>query len=327
MGSLRRRAAGLVVGSHDGLERGVPRAAVTNERQQQTERRAVRSRDPSLSPRANELLTRELQEALGTDEVVVPKDAPTHSREAHGTHSSVAATLASNRPILIITFLAALVVGGVVALVTGQYWAVILAAVLHATGTLVVTAGAIHLSTETEHVDPTVAAHLEEEGVADPDRVLSELVEDFAGAREARGVAEVVTSGHNARTRAPEDDRARAAVEQQTALTPSSGAAAVAGSRSAVAALAWWIVGALTLLSVVVAAIVGGEMWALPAVAVPLCGGWVAVQYRMARGRDRSQRSPGDTQSGARRLVPIGVFVLAGVIWFMVVMGWIGDLL
>jgi hypothetical protein len=300
---------------------------VTDQPPQQTERRAVRAEDPSLSARANELLTHELQEALGTDEVVVPKDAPTHSREAHGTHSSVAATLASNRLILIITFLAALVVGGVVALATGQYWAVVMAAALHAIGTLIVTAAAIHLTIETEHVDPTVAALLEEEGVADPDRVLSELVEDFAGAREARGVAEVVTSGHNERTTAPEDDGARAAVEQRTALTPSSGATRAAGSRSVIEALEWWIVGVLTLLSIVVAAIIGGEMWALPAVVVPLCAGWGAVQYWMGRGRGRSQRPRDDTESGARRLAPIGVFVVTGVIWFMVIAGWIGDLL
>jgi energy-converting hydrogenase Eha subunit C len=293
-----------------------------------TERRAVRSEDPSLSPRANELLTRELQEALGTDEVVVPKDEPRRSRDEHATHSPLAATLASNRPILIVTFLAALVLGGIVALVTGAYWAVVLAAALHAIGTLIVAAGAIHLTTETEHVAPTVAARLEEEGVADPDRVLSELVEDFAGAREARGVAEVVSSGHNERTTAPDDDRARAAIEQRTALTPSSGATPAEGSRSAVAALEWWIVCALAVLSLVVGAIVGGEMWALPAVVVPLCAGWVALQHWMARGHATSQRSPASgAQSGVRRLAPVGAFVVAGVIWFMVVVGWIANLL
>jgi hypothetical protein len=300
---------------------------VTDHPRQQTERRPVRSEDPSLSPRANELLTHELQEALGTDEVVVPKDAPQRSREEHGRHPSVAATLASNRPILIVTFLAALVIGGIVALVTGQYWAVLVAAVLHAIGTLAVAAGAIHLTTETEHVAPTVAARLEEEGVADPDRVLSELVEEFGGTQEARGVAEVVSQGHNERRTAPEDDRARSAVEQRTALTPTSGAAPAGGSRSAVAALEWWIAGALSVLSIAVAAIIGGEMWALPAIVVPLCAGWVALQHWMARGRARSERAPGDTQAGVRRLAPIGVFVVVGVIWFMLVGGWIANLL
>jgi hypothetical protein len=219
------------------------------------------------------------------------------------------------------------VIGGIVALVTGQYWAVLVAAALHAIGTLAVAAGAIHLTTETEHVDPAVAARLEEEGVADPDRVLSELVEDFGGAREARGVAEVVSSGHNERTAAPDDDRPRAAVEQRTALTPTSGAAPAGGSGSAVVALEWWIVGALAVLSIVVAALIAGDMWALPAVVVPLCAGWIGLQHWMARGRATPHRAPGDAGSGTRRLVPIGIFVVVGVIWFMVVLGWIGGLL
>jgi hypothetical protein len=311
---------------HGRRARGVLPGAVTDEPQQQTERRAVRSDDPSLSPRANELLTHELQEALGTDHVVVPQGEPERRRDQHATSSPLAATLAGNRPILIVTFLAALVIGGIVALVTGAYWAVVLAAALHAVGTLIVAAGAIHLTTETEHVAPTVAARLEEEGVADPDALLSELVEDFAGAREARGVAEVVSSGHNERTTASEDDRPRSAVEQRTALTPSSGPSSPGGARSAVAALEWWIVGALAVLSIVVAAIIGGQMWALPAIVVPLCAGWFALQYWMARGHATAERPPGDAASGARRLVPIGVLVVAGVIWFMVVVGWIADL-
>lgn len=211
------------------------------------------------------------------------------------------------------------------ALVTAQYWAVVVALALHAVGTVAVTVGAIALTTETEHVDPTVAARLEEEGVADPDRVLSELVDDFAGAREARGVPEVVTSGHNERSTAPADDPARSAVEQRTALTPSSGGAPVAGS--GIAALEWWIVLAIAVLSIVFAAIVGGGMWALPAIFLPLGAGWIALQLWMARGRDATERATGDSATARRRLLPIGVFVVAGVIWFMLVVGWIGGLL
>lgn len=300
---------------------------MNEETAQQTERRSVRSEDPSLSDRANELLTHELREALGTDEVVVPKDGPDRSRERHATHSPFVATLSANRPILIVTFLGALVLGGVVALATDQYWAVVLAAALHAVGTLAVAAGAIALTTNVEHVDPTVAARLEEEGVADPDRVLSGLVEDFAGARDARGVPEVVTSGHNERTTTPEQDQARASLEQRTAMTPTSGGSSVAGSDSAIEALEWWIIGGLSVLSIAIAAIVGGEMWALPAILLPLAAGWVAIQFWMARGRDTSERPTADEGSARRRLVPLFALVVAGVIWFMVVVGWIGDLL
>ncbi len=36
------------------------------------------------------------------------------------------------------------------------------------------------LTEESEHATPTTAARLGEEGVGDPDRVLTELVDDFA---------------------------------------------------------------------------------------------------------------------------------------------------
>ena len=303
---------------------------MSQEETQQTERRAVRSEDPSLSPRANELLTRELQEVLGADEVVVPKDLPHRASQAHATQSPFAATLSSNRPLVIVTFFAALVIGGIIALVTEQYWAVVVASVLHAVGTLIVTAGAIALTTQTEHVDPAVAARLEEEGVGNPDALLSDLVEEFAGAGDARGVPEVVSSGHNERTVAPEEDAARSAVEQRSAMTPTSGPSEVAGEGAAVEALPWWVVLATTALTIAVAAIVGGDMWALPAIVIPLGIGWIALQRWLARGPHSeadSQRPVGDTHRARRRLVPVAVFVVAGVTWFMLVAGWLGGLL
>jgi hypothetical protein len=313
-------------GGDCGLLAGYP-DAMPNE-PTKTERRQVRSEDPALSSKANELLTRELQEAVGADEVVVPKNAPRRKDDEHPGHSPFVATLVSNRPIIVVTFLVVLVLGGIVAMVTDQYWAVVLAAALHAIGTLITAAAAIHLTTETEHVAPSVAARLEEEGVADPDRVLSELVEDFAGAQHARGVPEVISSGHNERTTTADDDRARSALEQRSAITPSSAPTSTGGSGSAMAALEWWVVLALAILSIGVAVVIGNRMWALPAIILPLAAGWVALQYWLAHGSDAEpKRSPGDDRAAMRRLLPIGGFVLAGVIWFMVVAGWLGDLL
>ncbi|HWC28075.1 MAG TPA: hypothetical protein VG474_15905, partial [Solirubrobacteraceae bacterium] len=280
-----------------------------------------------LSPEANELLTHELREAIGSDEVEVPEDVPDRSEDAHATRPRFVATLVSNRALLIVTFLSALVIGGIVALVTGEYWAVVVALGLHAVGTLVVTAGTMALTTETEHVDPAVAARLEEEGVSDPDRVLSELIEDYAGARQARGVPEVVATGHNERATAPEQDQARASVEQRSAITPTSGDAPPAGSDSAVAALEWWIVAGLAVVSVGLAAIVGGDLWALPAIFLPLAAGWIALQYWMARGRTTPERPTAEGESAQRTLLPISAFIVAGVIWFVLVIGWIGGLI
>jgi hypothetical protein len=295
-----------------------------------TERRAVRSEDPSLSDRANELLTREVQAAVGADEVVVPKDLPHRESEAHAKRSTLGATLSSNLPLVLVTFVAALVIGAIIALVTDQYWVVVLALAVHAIGTLVVAGGAIALTTQTEHMAPAVAARLEEEGVGNPDAVLTDLVEEYAGAQEARGVPEVISSGHNERSVTADDDAAGAAVEQRTAMTPTSGRSPVAGANSSVAALPWWVVLALTVLSVAVAAIQGGDMWALPAIIVPLALGWIALQKWMARGPESSadsQRPIADGAGARRRLLPIGVFVVAGVVWFMLVVGWLADLL
>lgn len=295
-----------------------------------TERRPVRSEDESLSPRANQLLTRELQAAVGSDETVVPEERPRRETRAHGGRSPFTAALSANLPLVIVTFIAALVVGAVIALVTEQYWAVVVAAAVHAIGTLVVAAGAIALTTQTEHMDPTVAARLEEEGVGNPDAVLSDLVEEFSGAQQAHGVPEVVSSGHNERTVTPEEDAGQSVVEQRSAMTPTSGPTEVAGAKSSIAALPWSVVLALTVLTVAVALVVGGEMWALPAIVVPLTLGWIGVQKWMERGPGssaESDRPTGDTKGAQRRLVPVGVFVVAGVIWFMVVIGWLGNLL
>jgi hypothetical protein len=294
---------------------------------EQTERRVVRSEDPSLSPEANELLTHELRQVLGRDEVQVPVSAPRHSRERHADHDTAAASLASNRPLLFVTLATALIVGGIAALATGEYWILVAALALHAIGTLLVTSGVIQLTTQTEHVDPDVAARLEAEGVADPDRALTELVEDYAGAQTARGVSEVVSSGHNELTADATGDKAQAAQQQRTAMTPSS-RSSEAEAGGAAEALPWWFVIGAGVLSLVLAVIGGGEMWVLPAVIIPIALGWVGLQAWMkhgAHGAADSDRDPGDAAGAWKRLLPVAVFVVAGVVWFMVMMNLITD--
>jgi hypothetical protein len=69
---------------------------------------------------------------------------------------------------------------------------------------------------------------------------------------------------------------------------------------------------------------------AIGAIVLPLTGGWTALQRWMARGPGSpadSQRPTDDTTGARRRLLPIGAFVVAGVIWFMVIIGWLGNLL
>lgn len=106
-------------------------------------------------------------------------------------------SLAANATVLLFTFLALVVVGVIVSLATGSWWALVDAVGVHALGTLIAAASAIGLTTEVEHVDPGTAARLEDEGVVDSDRLMTELVEDFAGETRARGATEVVSTGHN----------------------------------------------------------------------------------------------------------------------------------
>jgi len=145
----------------------------------ETEERFVRSEDPQLSPAANAALTHEARRAVGTERVRMPagSDDPGHTSRAGD--SPAKATAMSLRPVFIVTLAAGLTIGAIISLATGSWWALIAAAAVHAIGTIVVASGAIQLATQTEHASPQTTALLEDEGVADPDRVLSDLVEDY----------------------------------------------------------------------------------------------------------------------------------------------------
>jgi hypothetical protein len=292
-----------------------------------TEEREVRSDNPDLSPEANRLLTEELREAVGADRVRVPAGSPQPRADGTRARSPFVATLAANRPLIVVTLLAALVVGAAVSLATGNWWAVVAVVAAHAIGTLVVATAAIQMTTQTEHASPEVAARLEEEGVAEPDRVLSDLVEDYSPSTAPRGTADVVSSGRNELTVRPEDDPARAAAEQRSALTPSSRPGPAAGSGSAVAALPWWVV--VGLMAISLAAPIAGDsprMWVVPAIAWPLCLGWIALQRLMQR-HDRAEEGnepghPGPPAHGSlRRLLPIYVAIVVATVLFTILMG------
>lgn len=154
---------------------------------EQREERFVRSADPSLSPEANRLLTEELREAVGRDRARVPADAPHREEAAHGRFPPALANLVSGRQLVLVTLLVALVVGAIATLVTGSWWGLIAALAVHAVGTLLAAAGALQLARQQEHVSPNLAAKLEEEGVADPDAKLTELVEEYGGDEGGRG--------------------------------------------------------------------------------------------------------------------------------------------
>jgi hypothetical protein len=295
-----------------------------------TVRREVRSTDPSLSPEANRLLTDELREVVGSDEVEVPAGTPAHHETDHGGGTTFPGTLAANRVLILVSLAALIVVGVIVSLATGSWWALVAAAAVHAIGTLLIAAFAIHMTTRVEHVDPTTAARLEAEGVTDPDRVLSELTEEFAGARQAGGAAEVVSTGHNDNLADPDAEPARAALDQRTVMTPSAGGSSPAGSPSVIGAMPLAIVVGLVVITLIAAIAEGGWMWAVPAITWAGAAVWLALALRVD-GRAEQQaahegrrledggpdRPPGDTATAARsRLAPVLAVVVAGVAGF-----------
>lgn len=291
--------------------------------------REVKVEDPQLSPEAERLLTAEVREAVGTDRVQVPADrADSIGRVSGAERPSPWAALSANRLVIGITFFVLLIVGVIVALATDSWWAVVAACAAHAIGTLVVVTLALRLSTEVEHVAPETAARLEEEGVPDPDAVVSDLAEQFTPADEARGAAEVVSGGHNQITTAPDEDRARATAEQRTALTPASRPTEPAGLKGAPMLLPIGAVGGSVAVALVAAVVLGGEAWLGGVLLVGSAVAWLWLQRRVA-GDDASGgpgRRPGDSRRGRRsRLVPTMAIVVAAVVAGVVLMGQIAG--
>ena len=271
-------------------------------RDQQTEQRFVRSEDPNLSDEANAALTEEVQQALGTDRVELPAGAEDPATAQRSGDSRIKANAASMRPIFIVTFLAALTVGGIIALATGSWIALVIAVGIHALGTMVVASGAIQLTTETEHASPQTTALLEEEGVADPDRVLSDLVEDYSGGAETSPAGGVISSG---------DTGSNSPAAQRRAMTPGAPAS---GSGSAVEALPWFVVIGVMLVALGGAIAEGGKVWAAPAVVVPLGALWIWLEGYLASRREQHRAA------GPARFVIVGACVVGGVVLFMSVM-------
>lgn len=300
-------------------------------RTKRTVTRPVRSEDPSLSPEANRLLTDELRQVVGAEQVELPASAPDGRRDAHGGHGPFAGALIANRIVIAIAFAALVTVGAILSLITGSWWALVAACAVHATGTLLIAGFAIHLTTEVEHADPATAARLEAEGVEDPDRVLTELAEQFAGAESTTGAAEVVSTGSNDNRADPEREPARALREQRTVMTPSAGGSSPAGSGSAIGLMPVAVVAGLLVVTLVAAISQGGLVWALPAIVWGAATVWLLLVLRIdGRAEERAAaageplgggpgRQRGDTPTAARaRLLPATAVVVIGVAGFCV---------
>jgi hypothetical protein len=164
--------------------------AHSNQTSDAAEPREVRVADPSLSPEANRILTEELRAAIGRGEVKVPRSRRHLEREPHGGRPGFGVAFSQNRLVIAMTFLIAVVIGAVLSLETGSWWLLPLALVVHALGTLAMVALVLSMTAQTEHLSPGAAARLEDEGVEDPDGLLSDLVAEFAPERAREDVHE-----------------------------------------------------------------------------------------------------------------------------------------
>ena len=161
-----------------------------------------READSGRHDEARALLRSELNEAVG-EKAADRAERKGALDDALGADSprTIVGVLSESRALIAISLFVALIVGAVIALITGSWWFLLIALVLHGVGTLVVVTTALSLASEVEHPDPRTVAALEEHGVADPDAALNQAV--AAAAEDS------------------DDDAAAQARDQQTAITPS----------------------------------------------------------------------------------------------------------
>jgi membrane protein implicated in regulation of membrane protease activity len=68
------------------------------------------------------------------------------------------------RLLVLMTFATALVLGGIIALATGEWWALLVAVALHVAGTTVVVSGLFKRLDQGDKPDPVTEARIEDEG-------------------------------------------------------------------------------------------------------------------------------------------------------------------
>jgi hypothetical protein len=268
------------------------RAPERSGRRGETEVREVRAADPELSPETNARLTEELREVVGAERVEVPRARPHFSAGEVPQRRSGSHYLSQHRFQLVRATAIVLTFAAVVALATGDWWILPLAAGIHALGTMTVTLTIIRMTTVIEHPSPDVAAALTEEGVPSADEYFSQMVHEYTDATPG-GEAEVLSAGHEGRLADAQSDGPGAAAEQSTAMTPTGSPSAVHRGGSTPDLVIWstWL--SLLVLSIVLPAVTsGGWMWLLPAVMIPLLACWAVVQ-RLYLGRPDLARVPG----------------------------------
>lgn len=150
---------------------------------------------------ARDTLRDELREVVGDDAAARAerRGGLDSALEAGGRPRSVRAAFDQSRTLIAIAFFVALITGALIALVTGVWWAIVVALALHALGTTVVVGTAFSLAGQAESPGATRSAALEDRGVRNPDAALNEAV-DAAAVEGGEGEAERVSEERHAVT-------------------------------------------------------------------------------------------------------------------------------
>lgn len=174
----------------------------------------VEVHDPQLSDDANRALTEEVREAVEADEVELPVDRPREVGHDHPAGATFFSTLWSLRIVVGLTAALFVVFGAIIGITEAEWWV-------------------LPVSLVVEKPANSTLAMLEEEGVQDAERLFNDHVQEFAGGGRGSRTKKVLSAGDNERTVRPWQNERQAALEQQTAMTPSSEASGLAPARRA----------------------------------------------------------------------------------------------
>jgi hypothetical protein len=141
-----------------------------------TEERTVRSALPGVSDEANRQLTSQLRAVIGTDRVRVPQSRA-HIERTRPRRGS--AWVNDERFLIHVVLPVAAVVTAIAALSTGTVWALCAGVFVLFVAVYNVVSFVFRLMAQSDEMSPTTTALLEEEGVQDPERLFSDLVNEF----------------------------------------------------------------------------------------------------------------------------------------------------
>jgi hypothetical protein len=201
------------------------------DRRPSAERRETREvvvDEPGLSAATNARLTEDVRDAVGADRVGVPADRARPSRGETAVRPRPRVLLIPRDFMNLMIVGSGIVGGAILALITNQWWLLPLAVIVLWLMTYAVVRVIVAMTSHDERPAPSTVAAMEEEGVIDPERHFTELVDEFT---EEHGAA-----GTQARTEEPHEDPAKAAAEQRSASTPTGGPSRPVGPRRGSAA-------------------------------------------------------------------------------------------